>query len=112
MLCDKLRAAPNQVAAIQVQGAVRGADVILIDDIVDTGGTICLAAQQLKAQGARTVRAFCTHAVLAGNAYHRLAEAGLEALVVTDTIPLKQPAPALQVCSLAPLIAQALRQIM
>ncbi|MEL6606922.1 MAG: ribose-phosphate diphosphokinase [Bacteroidota bacterium] len=109
--CKKLKAAPNQVTTIQVQGEVKDADVVLIDDIVDTGRTICLAAQRLKAQGARTVRAFCTHAVLSGDAHARLAEADLEALVVTDTIPLQKPVSYIQVYSLAPLIARTLRQI-
>ncbi|MEM9416860.1 MAG: ribose-phosphate diphosphokinase [Bacteroidota bacterium] len=111
VLCEKLKPVPNQVTAIQVQGEVQGADVLLIDDMVDTGRTICLAAQQLKAQGARTVWAFCTHPVLSGNAYSRLAGAELEALVVTDTIPLRQPSPKIKVHSFAPHIAQALQQL-
>lgn len=108
--CKKWRATSDQVATIQVLGQVTGADVVIVDDIVDTGGTICLATQQLKAEGARTVRVFCTHAVLSGDAHARLAAAGLEEMVVTDTIPLKQPVPYMQVHSMAPLIAQELRQ--
>lgn len=110
VLCSKLKFAPNQITAVQVQGEVQGVDAILIDDIVDTGRTIYLAAQQLKAQGALSVRAFCTHAVLSGDAHKRLANAGLEELIVSDTIPLQQPVPNMQVCSLAPLIAQTLQQ--
>lgn len=110
VLCNKLKAAPNHIAAIQVQGEVEGANAIIIDDIVDTGGTILLAAQQLKAQGARTVRAFCTHAVLSGDAHGRLASAGLAELVVTDTIPLRQADIKVKVCSVAPLIARSLQQ--
>ena len=111
VLCDKYKLAPNQVTAVQVQGDVQGADAILIDDIVDTGGTICQTAKQLKAQGARTVRAFCTHPVLSGDAYSRLEGAGLEEVVVTDTIPLKQPSHKIKVRSIAPLVAQALQQL-
>ena len=109
--CNKFKVAPNQIANVQIQGNAEGTDAIIIDDIIDTGSTICWAARQLRAQGARTVRAFCTHAVLSGDAYARLREAGLEVLVVTDTIPLRKPAPQIQVCSLAPLIAQALQRL-
>lgn len=108
--CKKHRPAPNQTV-VQVPGEVQGTDALLIDDMVDTGRTICQAATQLKAQGARTVRAFCTHPVLSGDAYSQLAGAGLEELVVTDTIPLKQASPHIKVCSLAPLIAQTLQQL-
>lgn len=110
VLCKKRKAGPNQVADIQVQGEVGGTDAIIIDDMVDTGGTICLAAQHLKAQGARTVLAFCTHAVLSGYAHSRLASAGLDELVVTDAIPLRQDFPQVKVCSVAPFIARALQQ--
>ena len=111
VLCRKSRPAPNQVTTVQVQGHVQGADAILIDDIVDTSSTICQAAKQLKAQGARTVRAFCTHPVLSGDAYSRLEGAALEEVVVTDTIPLKQPSHKIKVRSIAPLVAQALQQL-
>lgn len=111
VLGEKYKPAPNQVTAVQMQGEVQGADVILIDDIIDTGRTLFHAATQLKALGARTVRACCTHPVLTDNAYSRLANAGLAALVVTDTIPLPQAHPSIKVCSLAPCIAQALQQL-
>ena len=106
--CKKHRPAPNETI-VQVPSETKGIDALLIDDMVDTGRTICQTAIQLKAQGARTVRAFCTHPVLSGEAYSRLAGAGLEELVVTDTIPLKQASPNIKVCSLAPRIAQVLQ---
>ena len=111
VLCDKYKPQPNQVKAVQVQGDVQGVDAILIDDIVDTGGTICQAAAQLKAQGARTVRAFCTHAVLSGQAYSHIEASVLEAVVVADTIPLQRTSPKLQVCTIAPLFVDALQQL-
>ncbi len=111
VICDKHRTDPNKVAATHVQGAVQDTDVILIDDIVDTGGTICKIAEQLKGQGARTVRAFCTHPVLSGNAYNRLEVSVLKELVVTDTIPLQQSSSKIKVCSVAPLFAKAIQQL-
>ena len=111
VLCDKQKSQPNQVAAVHVQGDVQGADAILIDDIVDTGGTICKVAAQLKVQGARTVRAFCTHPVLSGPAYSHLEASVLEAVVVTDTIPLQRNSSKLRVCTMAPLFVDALQQL-
>lgn len=108
--CNKLKEHPHQATAIQVQGEVKGADAIIIDDIIDTGRTVYLVTQQLKAQGARTVRAFCTHALFSGDVHTQLLQAGLEEIVVTDTVPLKQPSRHIQVHSMAPIIAQSLRQ--
>ena len=107
---DKRRNAYNQVIAVQLQGNVQGADAVIIDDIVDTGSTICTVAAQLQSQGARTVRAFCTHPVLSGRAYELLASSALEEIVVSDTIPLRKSGSKLKVLSAATLLAQALQQ--
>lgn len=108
ILSKKSRSAPNQVDTIEILGHVVGKDAVIIDDIVDTGATICQTAQKLRAQGARTVRACCTHPVLSGQAHELLANTALDEMVVADTIPLLQHSPKIKVCSVAPLLAQAL----
>ncbi len=90
VICDKQRKRANEVAAMTVIGDVTGRNVVLIDDICDTAGTLCKSAALLKERGALSVRAFCTHPVLSGNAYENIANSELEELVVCDTIPLKQ----------------------
>ena len=111
VLCDKHKPQLCRAIALQRQENIQGADVVIIDDIVDTGKTLFQTAAQLKAQGARTVRAFCTHPVLSGNAYDHLEASVLEEVVVTDTIPLQRASAKLYVCSTAPLFAQALQQL-
>lgn len=111
VLCHKHRLRPGQAAVVQVQGDVCGADAVIVDDMVDTGETLYQTAVQLRAQGAHTIHAFCTHPVLSGDAYQRLAAAPLERVVVTDTIPLKHASSLLDVCSVAPLFAKALQQL-
>ncbi len=109
--CHKQRVKPNEVATIQVEGAVKEAHAVLMDDIIDTGQTICLAAEQLRKQGARSVWAFCTHALLSGQAYQRLNDSCLESLVVTDTIPLKKDHQKIKIGSLAGPIAQGIQHL-
>jgi ribose-phosphate pyrophosphokinase len=92
-------------------GEVEGKDVILVDDLVDTAGTICKAAGLLKEKGAKSVRAVCTHGVLSGNAYDNISSSMLEELVVTDTIPLKKESPKIKVLSVSDLFAKAIRKI-
>ncbi len=109
VICDKERRRANEVAAITVIGEVKGADVILIDDIVDTAGTLCKAADALIEKGAKSVRALCTHPVLSGNAYENIENSQLTELVVTDTIPLKKDCDKINVLSCAKLFARAIR---
>jgi ribose-phosphate pyrophosphokinase len=92
-----------------VIGDVKDADVILVDDIIDTAGTLCKAAQAIIDQGARSVRAICTHPVLSGNAYENLENSVLEEIVVCDTIPLKKQSSKIKVLSTAKLFARAIR---
>ena len=93
-------------------GEVEGKDVVLVDDLVDTAGTICKAAALLKEKGAKTVRAICTHPVLSGNAYENIENSVLEELVVSDTIPLKQvTSPKIKVLTVSDLFAKAIRKI-
>jgi len=91
VICDKERRIANEVAAITVIGEVNGADVILIDDIVDTAGTLCKAAEALIDKGAKSVTALCTHPVLSGNALKNIENSKLSELVVTDTILTNKP---------------------
>jgi ribose-phosphate pyrophosphokinase len=109
VICDKYRERANEVAGITVIGDVDGADVILVDDIVDTAGTLCKAADALMEKGARSVQAICTHPVLSGNAYENLEKSSLTRLIVTDTIPLSQKSDKIVVLSVAKLFARAIR---
>jgi len=109
VICDKERRVANEVAAITVIGDVEGADVILVDDIIDTAGTLCKAADALMEKGAKSVRAMCTHPVLSGKAYENLANSSLAELIVTDTIPLKEKSDKIKVLSCAKLFARAIR---
>ncbi|MCL4166974.1 UNVERIFIED_CONTAM: hypothetical protein GTU68_040826 [Idotea baltica] len=109
VICDKERRVANEVAAITVIGDVEGADVILVDDIIDTAGTLCKAADALIEKGAKSVKALCTHPVLSGNAYKNLENSQLSELIVTDTIPLAQQSDKIKVLSCAKLFARAIR---
>jgi ribose-phosphate pyrophosphokinase len=109
VICDKHRKRANEIASMVVIGEVEGRDVVLIDDICDTGGTLAKAAGLLKEKGARSVRALCTHPVLSGNAYANIENSVLEELVVCDTIPLKQQTRKIKVLSVAQLFAVAIR---
>jgi ribose-phosphate pyrophosphokinase len=92
-----------------VIGDVTGKNIVLIDDICDTAGTLTKSAAMLKEKGALSVRAFCTHPVLSGKAYENLENSQLEELVVCDTIPLKQECSKIKVLSTAELFAVAIR---
>lgn len=109
VICDKERRIANEVAGITVIGDVSGKDVILIDDIVDTAGTLCKAADALIDKGARSVKAICTHPVLSGNAFENIENSKLNQLIVSDSIPLTQHMPKIQVISCAKLFARAIR---
>ncbi len=109
VICDKHRKRANEIASMVVIGDVEGKDIVLIDDICDTGGTLAKSAGLLKDKGARSVRALCTHPVLSGNAYANIENSVLEELVVCDTIPLKQQSPKIKVLSVAELFAVAIR---
>ncbi|QMU26800.1 ribose-phosphate pyrophosphokinase [Adhaeribacter radiodurans] len=111
VVCDKHRARANEVASMQVIGNVEGMDVVLVDDMVDTAGTITLAANLLKEKGAKSVRAIATHAVLSGPAYERIENSVLEELVVSNTIPLRQESSKIKVLSFADLFARAISNV-
>ena len=111
VICDKYRKKANEIAEMTVIGEVEGADVILVDDLVDTAGTLCRAADIILKKGAKSVRALCTHPVLSGNAFENIAKSGLKELVVCDTIPIKanKRPDKIKVLSAAKLFARAIR---
>jgi ribose-phosphate pyrophosphokinase len=112
-IIDKRRPHPNEVAEMRIVGDVEGRCAILVDDIVDTAGTIVTAADALRAAGARKVMACCTHGVLSGPAIERIEKSEIEELVVTDTIPLRTGARKsrkIHVLSVAHLLGEAIRR--
>ncbi len=109
VICDKYRSKANEVSSMTVIGDVKGADVILVDDLVDTAGTLCKAADALIEKGAKSVRAICTHPVLSGKAYENIEKSMLTELLVCDTIPLSQESPKIKVLSTAKLFSRAIR---
>ena len=109
VICDKFRKRANEIAGMTLIGDVTGADVILVDDIVDTAGTLCRAADMIMEKGAKSVQAICTHPVLSGNAYENIENSKLSRLMVTDTIPLRQKSDKIEVLSTAKLFAKAIR---
>lgn len=111
VICYKHRNKPNEVGEMRLIGDVKDKHVILLDDIIDTGGTICKAANLIKESGAKSVRAMITHPVLSGNAIEKVEASALEELVVSDTIPLKRESKKIHVLSTAWLFAEAIRRV-
>ncbi|MBO4745396.1 MAG: ribose-phosphate pyrophosphokinase [Bacteroidales bacterium] len=110
-LCHKQRSRPNVIASMSLIGDVKGKDVILLDDMIDTAGTITKAANLIFDEGARSVRAFATHAVLSGDAYKRIENSAFTKVYVTDSIPLRQQSDKIEVISTAEMFAEALKKI-
>ncbi|NLY03852.1 MAG: ribose-phosphate pyrophosphokinase [Campylobacter sp.] len=113
VIVDKRREEANKSEVMNVIGDVNNKDVILIDDMIDTGGTLVKAALAFKERGATSVMAFCTHAVLSGKAYENLENGALDELVVTDTIPLcsDKTCDKIKVISVAPLFGEVIRRV-
>ncbi len=109
VICDKHRERANEVAGMTVIGNVENADVILVDDLVDTAGTLCRAADIIIKKGARSVRALCTHPILSGKAYENIENSELSELLVCDTIPLREQSRKIKVLSTAELFSKAIR---
>ncbi|HLF34761.1 MAG TPA: ribose-phosphate pyrophosphokinase [Cyclobacteriaceae bacterium] len=110
VICDKYRKRANEVASMQVIGNVEGKDVVIVDDMIDTGGTLATAANIIKEKGAKSVRAICTHPLLSGSAYETIENSALEELVVSDTIPAKKESPKIKVLSVSDLFAKGIRK--
>lgn len=111
VICYKQREKANVISHMELIGDVTGKNVILVDDMVDTAGTLTKAADLMKERGAVSVRAICTHALLSGNAYEKVEKSQLESLIVTDSIPPKISHPKVKVLSCAPLFAEVMRNV-
>ena len=111
VIVDKERKRANEIASMTLIGDVKGKDVILIDDIIDTGNTLAKSAQMLKEKGALSVRAMCTHPVLSGKAYETIENSVIDELVVCDTIPLKHESKKIKVLSVSTLFANAIKNV-
>ncbi len=110
-ICYKQRSKPNVIEQMQLIGDVEGKDVILLDDIIDTAGTITKAAELIMANGAKSIRAFCTHPIFSGDAYNRISKSPFEEVVVTDTIQLKQDCSKIKILSTADLFAEVIKRV-
>jgi ribose-phosphate pyrophosphokinase len=111
VLCDKHRKRANEIASMQVIGDVEGANVVLVDDLIDTGGTMAKAAQIILDKGAKSVRAVCTHPIMSGKAHETIASSVLEELVISDSLPIRQNNPKIRVLSVSELFAKAIGRI-
>jgi ribose-phosphate pyrophosphokinase len=111
VICDKRRKRANEIESMTIIGDVTGQDIVLIDDICDTAGTLAKAAGLIMERGANSVRAVCTHPVLSGNAYETIQNSALTELIVTDTIPLKKNCGKIKVLSTAELFGKAIANV-
>ncbi|WP_106793607.1 ribose-phosphate pyrophosphokinase [Aquimarina sp. Aq78] len=111
VICYKQRAKANVISHMELIGDVTGKNVVLVDDMVDTAGTLTKAADLMIERGAKSVRAICTHPILSGSAYERLENSKLEELIVTDSIPLKQESNKIRVVSCANLFADVMNKV-
>jgi ribose-phosphate pyrophosphokinase len=111
VICDKRRKRANEIESMSIIGDVTDMDIVLIDDICDTAGTLAKAAALIMEKGAKSVRAVCTHPVLSGKAYETVENSMLTELIVTDTIPLKQQSSKIRVLTTAPLFAKAIANV-
>ena len=111
VICDKQRKRANEVASMTVIGDVVGKNVVLVDDMIDTAGTISKAASLIKEKGAQSVRAVCAHGILSGKAHETIAASVLEEVVVSDSIPQKQQNDKIKILSVAGLFAKAVRRV-
>lgn len=111
VICYKQRIKANVIDKMELIGEVEGRHVILVDDMVDTGGTLAKAADVMIEKGALSVRAICTHPILSGNAYEKIENSKLKELIVSDTIPLKRVSSKIKVVSCAPLFAEVMHKV-
>ncbi|MGM5468972.1 ribose-phosphate pyrophosphokinase [Flavobacteriaceae bacterium LMO-SS05] len=111
VICYKQRAKANVISSMELIGDVTGKNVVLVDDMVDTAGTLAKAADIMMERGALSVRAICTHPILSGNAYEKIENSKLLELIVSDTIPLKQKSSKIRVISCAELFADVMHNV-
>ncbi|MEW6467827.1 MAG: ribose-phosphate pyrophosphokinase [Bacteroidota bacterium] len=110
-ICYKQRKKANIIQSMTVIGDVEGRDIVLVDDIVDTAGTLCTAADMMMDKGAKSVRAVCTHPILSGSAYEKLEKSKITELIVTDTIPLKKESGKIKVLSVSDMFANVISNV-
>ncbi len=111
VICYKQREKANVISHMELIGDVKGKNVVLVDDMVDTAGTLTKAADLMMERGALSVRAICTHPILSGTAYTRLENSKLEELITTDSIPLRQESAKIRVLSCADLFAEVMDKV-
>lgn len=111
VICYKQRKQANVIDTMELIGDVTGRNVILVDDMIDTGGTLAKAADMMMERGALSVRAICTHAILSGEAYEKIENSKILELIVTDSIPLKKQSPKIRVVSCAELFADVMHMV-
>ncbi|MFO0486518.1 MAG: ribose-phosphate pyrophosphokinase, partial [Sphingobacteriia bacterium] len=111
VMVDKYRERANQVSSMRLIGDVKDRNVLIVDDIIDTAGTLTKSAEYIMEQGARSVRAAITHPILSGPAYERINASVIDELLVTNTLPLRQKSDKIKVLSIAPIFAEALKKI-
>ena len=111
VVCYKQRKKANVIDTMELIGDVQGRNVILVDDMIDTGGTLAKAADVMMKRGALSVRAICTHAILSGGAYEKIENSALTELIVTDSIPLKKESSKIRVLSCAELFADVMHMV-
>ncbi|MBP1668880.1 MAG: Ribose-phosphate pyrophosphokinase [Bacteroidetes bacterium] len=111
VICYKLRKKANVVEEIRVIGDVEGKNIVIVDDMIDTAGTICLAAKLMKDEGAQSIRVVGTHAVFSGPAYERIDKSPITEICVTDTIPLKNHSDKIKILSIADLFADVIHKV-
>ncbi len=108
----KQRLQANEVAELQIIGDVKGKNVLIVDDIIDTGGTLCKAAKNIKDLGAKSIMALCPHALLSGNGLENIENSDIERLITTDSIPLKRSSDKITVLSVSNLLADVINSVM
>jgi len=111
VICYKHRSKANEIDEMLLIGDVKGKHVIIVDDIIDTGGTLCRCAALMMEKGAMSVRAVCTHPVMSGHAYENITKSALTELIVTDTIALREKSEKITVISVGTLLSRAIRNI-
>lgn len=111
VICYKLRKKANSIAEFKVIGDVRNKNIVIVDDMIDTAGTITIAANMMMEEGARSVRVVATHPVLSGPAYERIENSMITEVIVTDTIPLKQQSPKIKILTIADLFADTINKV-